>query len=160
MASTKRKRRRRRCKSYCSTGKRRSRRGPRRTQSTALGSFPHSFLFHLRGSSGSYVRHLASLWESTYLPPSHPLAKRRFGSPATLLNTIDHLVLLDLLGNSHSQIFSYYRETDWLFEQMASADRRLREAGLVEVEQGEDGWFGEAKMHKGMIGDDHTPVRA
>ncbi len=41
---------------------------------------------------------------------------------------------------------------------MQAADRRLREAGLVEVEHGEDGWFGDAKMHKGMIGDDHLPV--
>lgn len=75
-----------------------------------------------------------------------------------MLNTIDHLVLLDLLGNSHARIFSYYRETDWLFAQMDGADRRLREAGLIEVESGEDGWFGNRKMHKGMIGDDHVPV--
>ena len=30
--------------------------------------------------------------------------------------------------------------------------------GLVEVEFNESGWFGSAKMHKGMIGDDHVPV--
>ncbi len=75
-----------------------------------------------------------------------------------MLNTIDHLVLLDLIGNSHSRILSYYRETDWLFAEMASADRRLREAGLVEVETGQEGWFASSKGHKGMIGDDHTPV--
>ena len=104
-------------------------------------------------------RHLASLWESTYLSATHPLTRnRRFGTMPTVLNTIDHLVLLDLLGNTHSRILSYYRETDWLFEEMANADRRLREAGLVEVEVGEDGWFGTQRMHKGMIGDDHTPV--
>lgn len=41
---------------------------------------------------------------------------------------------------------------------MASADHRLREAGLVEVEQGEEEWFPMIKMGKGMIGDDHVPV--
>jgi hypothetical protein len=41
---------------------------------------------------------------------------------------------------------------------MASADRRLREQGLVEVEKGEEGWFQMTRMHKGMIADDHLPV--
>ena len=86
------------------------------------------------------------------------MARRRFGPLPTVLDTIDHLVLLDLLGNTFSRIYSYYRETDWLFAEMAGADRRLREAGLVEVERRADEWFGSAKMHKGMIGDDHLPV--
>ncbi|ORY27461.1 hypothetical protein BCR39DRAFT_538122 [Naematelia encephala] len=105
------------------------------------------------------ARHLAELWDSTYLSPSHPLSvsKRRFAPLATQLNTIDHLVLLDLLGNSHSRIFSYFRETDWLHAKMAHADERLRREELVEVEQGQENWFGWIKMHKGMIEDDHVP---
>ena len=86
------------------------------------------------------------------------MAHRRFGSVPTVLDTIDHLVLLDLLGSTFSRIYSYYRETDWLFAEMEGADRRLREAGLVEVERRADEWFGSAKMHNGMIGDDHVPV--
>ena len=71
---------------------------------------------------------------------------------------MDHLILLDLLGNSHSRILSYYRETDWLHDEMANADQRLRELGLVDVESGEEGWFGMTRMGKGAIGDDHVPV--
>ncbi|CAD6584787.1 MAG: hypothetical protein TREMPRED_003957 [Tremellales sp. Tagirdzhanova-0007] len=104
------------------------------------------------------ARHLASLWDSTFLPSTHAMAHRRFGSVPTVLDTIDHLVLLDLLGSTFSRIYSYYRETDWLFAEMEGADRRLREAGLVEVERRADEWFGSAKMHNGMIGDDHVPV--
>ena len=102
--------------------------------------------------------HLAELWDTTYLAPSHPLAVRRLHPNPTVLNTIDTLVLLDLLGNSHTRIFSFFRETDWLHDAMSSADKRLREAGLVEVERGEEGWFPRNRLHKGMIGDDHVPV--
>lgn len=41
---------------------------------------------------------------------------------------------------------------------MADADKRLREAGLVQVESGEEGWFSMNRMGPGMIGDDHVPV--
>ena len=76
-----------------------------------------------------------------------------------MLETIDVMVLLDLLGNAHSRIHSYYRGTDWLHDAMAEVDRRLREAGLVEVESGQAGWFDPMRMRPGMIGDDHLPVR-
>jgi glutaminyl-peptide cyclotransferase len=113
-----------------------------------------------RGSAGSYShhRHLAELWEDTFLPPQHPLMARRMGPNPTVLNTIDTLVLLDLLGSKSPRIYSYFRETDWLHGAMSSADERLRKAQLVQVERGEDGWFPMARMNKGMIGDDHVPV--
>jgi hypothetical protein len=77
----------------------------------------------------------------------------------TVLNTIDVLVLLDLLGNDKSTIMSYFRETDWLFDQMADADKRLREANLVKAEPDKAYWFIPNRGRKGMIGDDHVPVR-
>ncbi|OCF34729.1 glutaminyl cyclase [Kwoniella heveanensis BCC8398] len=103
------------------------------------------------------ARHLAETWSETYLPSSHPLARRRQSPLPSVLNTIDVLVLLDLLGNSHSSLHSYFRETDWLFDEMKSADQRLRDMGLVEVERGQEGWFSPVKMRRGMIGDDHIP---
>nr|XP_031862985.1 uncharacterized protein CI109_001460 [Kwoniella shandongensis]KAA5530057.1 hypothetical protein CI109_001460 [Kwoniella shandongensis] len=103
------------------------------------------------------ARHLASEWADTYLPPSHPLSRRRMSPPPTILNTIDVLVLLDLLGNTHSKIYSYSRETDWLHSEMASADERLKAERLVKVEKGQEEWFGKTRLHKGMIGDDHVP---
>lgn len=104
-------------------------------------------------------RHLASLWEQTFLSPSHPLSKRRYGPTPNTLDTIDVLVLLDLLGHRASRIISNYRETDWLHGEMGSADKRLREAGLIEVERGQEGWFPtNMKGNAHMIGDDHVPV--
>jgi glutaminyl-peptide cyclotransferase len=103
------------------------------------------------------ARHLSQLWQDTY-PDHSVLGKRRYDPIPTYIETIDHFILLDLLGNSHSRLHSYYRETDWLFDEMADVDRRLREEGLVEVEEGEDEWFQKLRMRPGMIGDDHLPV--
>lgn len=106
------------------------------------------------------ARHLSQLWQDTYPDPeaSDRLGRRRYDPIPTYIETIDHFILLDLLGNSHSRLYSYYRETDWLFDQMADVDRRLQEEGLVEVEKGESDWFQKARMMPGMIGDDHLPV--
>nr|KIR83908.1 glutaminyl cyclase [Cryptococcus tetragattii IND107] len=103
------------------------------------------------------ARYLAEEWSETYLPPAHPLTRRRMHPHPTILSTIDHLVLFDLLGNKHSSIRSFFRETDWLFDRLASGDERLREARLIEVEKGEDTWFRTEKGRKGMVGDDHIP---
>lgn len=70
------------------------------------------------------------------------------------------LILLDLLGHTHTRVHSYYRETDWLFDEMRRVDKRLRDAGLVEVEKNQEDWFQTGRMRKGMIGDDHVPVCA
>jgi glutaminyl-peptide cyclotransferase len=106
-------------------------------------------------------RHLAHKWSESYLPPTHPVAlkARRYDPTPSILETIDVFVLLDLLGHKSPRIHSYYRETDWLHLLMSEADERLREAGLVDVESGEEGWFSPTHMGPGMIGDDHVPVR-
>lgn len=100
-------------------------------------------------------RYLAELWEDTYLPDHHALARRRMSPTPNVLDTIDVLVLLDLLGAPNPKIQSYYRETDWLFEEMRSADRRLRAAGLVDTTDAQ--WFREFRGWAGMIDDDHRP---
>ncbi|WVO13332.1 hypothetical protein L204_100946 [Cryptococcus depauperatus] len=84
------------------------------------------------------------------------LAPRRQSPIPTQLDTIDHLVLLDLIGNSHSSIHSFFRETDWLFDMMARADNHLRQEGLVQIEPGEETWF-KSERRWGGIGDDHVP---
>lgn len=141
--------------------------GPIRIQSMARGEStihrPFLVAYPLISKSlgikrDAYTRHLAEVWDQTYLPPTHPLAVRRLSPNPTILNTIDTLVLLDLLGNSHSRIFSFFRETDWMHDLMYSVDKRLMEAGLITVESGEEGWFPSQKLGKGMIGDDHVPV--
>ncbi|WRT65644.1 uncharacterized protein IL334_002589 [Kwoniella shivajii] len=105
------------------------------------------------------ARYLAETWQETFLPSSHPLNRRRLSPPPSILNTIDVLVLLDLLGNKHAKINSFFRETDWLHDQMRSADERLQHDNLIEVEKGEKEWFGRLKL-RGGIGDDHVPFLA
>jgi glutaminyl-peptide cyclotransferase len=53
------------------------------------------------------ARHLSQLWQDTY--PEPDLGKRRYDPISTYIETIDHFILLDLLGNSHSRLHSYYR---------------------------------------------------
>ncbi len=107
------------------------------------------------GTLLSFNSHLAEKWESQYLEPAHPLVVRRMSPNPTVLATIDHLVLFDLLGASNPRILNTYQETAWLFDMMKDADSRLREANLVQND-GEE-WF--QKSTRGFrIEDDHVPV--
>lgn len=49
----------------------------------------------------------------------------------TELSGIEHLVLLDLLGAPNPLIRSYFTDTAWLFDSLASAERRLHESGVL-----------------------------
>lgn len=49
----------------------------------------------------------------------------------TELGGIEHLILLDLLGASNPSIRSYFTDTAWLFDSLASAERRLHESGVL-----------------------------
>lgn len=80
-----------------------------------------------------------------------------------MLSTIEHFVLLDLLGAPNPLVKSYFPSTAWLFDGLVSAESRLGEAEL----------FDEGKKHPwkkwdsffmprtnfhvpmGYIGDDH-----
>lgn len=101
-------------------------------------------------------RHLAAKWEAEYLAPDSPasrLAARRQSPTPNVLDTIDVLVLLDLLGAPKPTIQSHYRATDWLFNTLRSADTRLRAAGLTNLTTE---WFLPVPGWMG-IGDDHEP---
>jgi glutaminyl-peptide cyclotransferase len=81
----------------------------------------------------------------------------------TILSTIEHLVLLDLLGAVQPRVMQWYKETGWLFKEMRSADVRLRESRVgVFGEQGKVGgggaeWFSQLSFG-GSIEDDQVPV--
>ncbi|KAI0040140.1 glutaminyl-peptide cyclotransferase-like protein [Auriscalpium vulgare] len=105
------------------------------------------------------ARHLAETWATTYLPPH---AKRRLlspSAPATPLSTIEHLVLLDLLGAPHPRVRSFFPDTGWLFDGLVRAEARLHAAGLLE--QGELRSFFQKRtgqeQNLGYMGDDHVP---
>ncbi|EGN95600.1 hypothetical protein SERLA73DRAFT_186705 [Serpula lacrymans var. lacrymans S7.3] len=109
------------------------------------------------------ARHLAEKWSSTYIPPN---TKRRLMGHATSteISTIEHLILLDLLGASKPSIRSYFLDTAWLFDAMVSAEQRLAESGAFQmVEDGASSLPSffiprtGSEFNYGYIGDDHIP---
>jgi len=106
------------------------------------------------------ARHLAETWGSTYLPP-HP--KRRLisaSTPTTPLSTIEHLVLLDLIGAPNPQVRSYFPDTAWLFDVLAGAETRLRDAGIIDAAALGGSFFhtrAAGDISLAYMGDDHLP---
>jgi len=75
------------------------------------------------------------------------------------------MILLDLLGSPRPSIRSYFIDTSWLFDAMASAERRLARSGALsnglqqELAPG-DSFFRPrigTQMNHGYIEDDHVP---
>ena len=130
--------------------------GARSVPSHSSSSSAHTFLPLLF----SPHRHLAETWGSTYLPP-HP--KRRLisaSTPTTPLSTIEHLVLLDLLGAPHPQVRSYFPDTAWLFDVLVSAESRLRDAGIIDAAALGGSFFhtrAAGDISLAYMGDDHLP---
>jgi glutaminyl-peptide cyclotransferase len=111
------------------------------------------------------TRHLAEKWATTYILPN---SKRRLVGPqATEISTIEHLILLDLLGAPQPTIRSYYIDTAWLFDAMASAERRLGAHGAFvygdEKGMAPNRWKSyflprtANDRNLGYVGDDHIP---
>lgn len=105
------------------------------------------------------ARHLVDEWSSTYIPPN---AKRRLRTSATELNTIEHLILLDLLGAPNPTIRSFFPDTGWLFDAMVAAESRLAESGLIDAggSQSFTSFFTPRTGYEsgmGFIEDDHLP---
>jgi glutaminyl-peptide cyclotransferase len=104
--------------------------------------------------------HLAETWSTVFLPP-HP--KRRLissSTPVTQLSTIEHLVLLDLLGAANPQVRSYFPDTAWLFDALVDAETRLRTAGILDATELGNSFFhsrSAADHSLGYMGDDHLP---
>ena len=53
----------------------------------------------------------------------------------TELGTIEHLILLDLLGAPHPQIRSSFVDTAWLHDAIASAEKLLADSGAFAYEK-------------------------
>ncbi|KAH7908762.1 hypothetical protein BJ138DRAFT_1136942 [Hygrophoropsis aurantiaca] len=109
------------------------------------------------------ARHLAQRWSTSYIAPH---SKRRLLSHGseTEISTIEHLILLDLLGAARPSVRSYFSDTAWLFDAMASAERRLAESGAFTYSgDSATSWpsfFIPRTAHEfsaGYIGDDHVP---
>jgi len=109
-------------------------------------------------------RHLANKWSTTYISPN---SKRRLLGHASLteLSTIEHIILLDLLGAPNPIIRSYFIDTAWLFDAMISAETRLKDAGAFDEAETSTNFRSffiprteSGNQHNyGYIEDDHVP---
>lgn len=88
----------------------------------------------------------------------------------TKIDTIEHFVLLDLLGAEKPLVQSFFPSTAWLYDGMAAAEHRLGllglfdELNLSDPEEGKwlpwDGFFMPRTSYEhqaGRIEDDHLP---
>lgn len=110
-------------------------------------------------------RHLAEKWANTYV--SQHQRRRLMNVQTTVLDEIEHLILLDLLGAPNPSIRSYFLDTAWLFDSMASAERRLGDSGAFVYGKENNmapgswrSWFRPRTNNYAnwdFIGDDHIP---
>lgn len=120
-------------------------------------------------------RELANQWSSTFWDASQyepvvargdapNLEARRYKgsySPVKHMNTIEHMVLLDLLGAPGPSVPSYFESTSWLHQAMADSEKRLREANRLFPSAGsamanQRSFFAQHKAWGG-VEDDHLP---
>lgn len=100
-------------------------------------------------------------------------SRHRFSRTANVLEQMDALVLLDLLGAANPTISSFYPTTGWMFDQLRDIERRLGAAGRFAT-LGEASWTADEKTGLGRswfrtrdtsgrtwigggISDDHLP---
>lgn len=77
-------------------------------------------------------RALASYWAKLFYAPPSSLQPRRTGpglSTMRRIDSIEHFVLLDLLGTPHPRIPTYYPNTAWMHDELRSVESRLARAG-------------------------------
>ncbi|KIK58307.1 hypothetical protein GYMLUDRAFT_202786 [Collybiopsis luxurians FD-317 M1] len=141
------------------------------------------------------ARNLADVWSSTYITSdslsavttvnatarsleeegndeeSATLSPRRLipSSSLTLLSTVEHLILLDLLGAKDPAIKSYFKDTAWLFEQLKNTESKLgaMDAFVFEDDTSMSSTTYRSYFHPvplasnsinmGYMGDDHVP---
>lgn len=105
------------------------------------------------------AKHLADKWANQVVPTG----KHHTSKQSSMLDSIEVMVLLDLLGTSNIKVYNFFRSTSWLFDHMSSLENRLVTSG---------NWVQEAdaleepdmtfdtqgvNMFHGMIEDDHIP---
>lgn len=132
------------------------------TDSIYGARYVHTPTQMLVGLVGSRLcRHLAHKWSTTYIQPH--TKRRLLPFMDTELDTIEDLILLDLLGAPNPTIRSSFIETAWLFDAMISAEQRLGESGAFNYNQQNTAeWKSFFVPRRGNFGgfgisDDHIP---
>ncbi|CAM0136304.1 unnamed protein product [Umbelopsis sp. WA50703] len=105
------------------------------------------------------AKHLAAKWEKEAVPNRRHHTMKH----STMLDTIEVMVLLDLLGTPNMKVYNYFRSTSWLFNHMSNLEERLVSS---------DNWLlggdelnppdmtfdtADTSMFHGQIEDDHIP---
>lgn len=125
------------------------------------------------------ARQLASQWSGTWELPGHSHEKRKVvapemtaalerrhntrpGAPERIIDRMDHLVLLDLLGAPNPQVHSYYADTNHVYAMLASAERRLAQKQLLypKTHTRKTSTFFTGQQPGPFIQDDHLPFLA
>jgi hypothetical protein len=85
----------------------------------------------------------------------------------TELSTVEHFILLDLLGADQPRLRSYFVDTAWMFDGLIDAEKRLGESGAFAFGDSQSmapgkwrSYFqprGQMQWNYGYIGDDHVP---
>ncbi|KAK7882622.1 hypothetical protein WMY93_028796 [Mugilogobius chulae] len=93
-------------------------------------------------------RHLAERMAKT----AHPVGSTH----TTMLQGVDLLVLLDLLGGSNPLIVNHFENTARWFDRLITAEKRLHRQGLLVSHPSEQAYF-RKDMYLGPVQDDHIP---
>lgn len=111
----------------------------------------------------------SSFWDAAQFDTSRTshapkLTARRYRStygPIQHMHTIEHLILLDLLGAANPSVPSYYDSTKWLHQAMTDAEKRLNEANVLwpsgDTSHRNTRSFFSQQRPWGGIEDDHLP---
>lgn len=82
----------------------------------------------------------------------------------TEIDTIEHLILLDLLGAANPETLSFFNDTAWLYDGLISAEGRLAKVGaFAHGDEGGIRWKSffrprrEDNSNPEYIPDDHVP---
>lgn len=110
-------------------------------------------------------RALAAEWEGKKYVDSGSVGRRSMGGDGdgakTELDSISMFVLLDLLGAPDPKVSSFFSDTHWAYQHLATAESRLRKMGLLESKP-KQAFLQEGKKAANMftggyVLDDHVP---
>lgn len=106
-------------------------------------------------------RALAAEWEGRKYDEVEVGKRSVGGGPKTELDSISLFVLLDLLGAPGPKVPSFFGDTHWAYQHLASAESKLRKMGLLESKPKQP-FLQEGKktanmFNGGYVLDDHVP---
>jgi len=109
-------------------------------------------------------RHLAQLWQNTPFPPPSPTSTA-VTSSTNRLDSLDFLMLLDLIGEAGPRFHNFFPSTSRHFERLVRIEKKMSKAGLLAGEsssscrdaKGCNRYFSSPVLVNSFIEDDHIP---